>query len=220
MRYKIAFFGMVFCTLFLFLPPSLESGTLTSVFRVTDQPAAIVRGTSGSALTVNISFGDVEVENWIKELQAPYPLLMVDMDWTDRFPETVRQINEKNIPVGLLGDSGTAYEESPELLASQLKRFEKTFGVKPLWFRTIDERFPQSLQKQLWEAEVNALGSSFIWTGGAVPPPKEGEIISVPHHRHERVKLDTLDPLYKGRTFLPMEDVLFGTTVKTKKIPE
>ena len=161
-----------------------------------------------------------EVENWIKELQAPYPLLMVDMDWTDRFPETVRQINEKNIPVGLLGDSGTAYEESPELLASQLKRFEKTFGVKPLWFRTIDERFPQSLQKQLWKAEVNALGSSFIWTGGAVPPPKEGEIISIPHHRHERVKLNALDPLYKGRTFRPVEDVLFGTTVKTKKIPE
>ncbi|MFS0576173.1 hypothetical protein AB1K83_11075 [Sporosarcina sp. 179-K 3D1 HS] len=220
MRYKIAFFGMVFCTLFLFLPPSLESGTLTSVFRVTDQPAAIVRGTSGSTLTVNISFGDVEVENWIRELQAPYPLLLVDMDWADRFPETVRQINEKNIPVGLLGNSGTAYEEEPALLADQLKRFETKFGAKPLWFRTMDERFPASLKKQLWEAEVNALGSTFIWSGGKVPPPQEGEIIAVPHHRHERVKLSALDSLSKGRTFRPLEDVLFSTTVKTKKIPE
>lgn len=220
MRYKITFFGIVFCTLFLFLPPSLESGTLTSVFRVTDQPAAIVRGTSGSALTVNISFGDVEVENWIQDLQAPYPLLLVDMDWADRFPETVRQINDKNIPVGLLGHNGIAYEEEPMLLADQLKRFETKFGMKPLWFRTIDERFPASLQKQLWEAEVNALGSSFTWKGGKVPPPQEGEIISVPHHRHERVKLNELDPLFKDRTFLPMEDVLFSTTIKSKKIPE
>ena len=47
--------------------------------------------------------------------------------------------------------------------------------------------FPPSLHSMLWEAEVNALGSSLIWKGGDIPPVTEGEIISIPHHRENRI---------------------------------
>ncbi|MFJ7935136.1 hypothetical protein [Sporosarcina sp. NPDC096371] len=206
--------------LFLLLPSLPEQMSLTSVFRVTEEPAVIVRGTSGSALTVNISFGDVEVEQWIQELSKPYPLLFLDMDWVERFPATVKLITEKNIPVGLLGVQGDAYEQNTSLFPSQLERFETVFGMKPLWFRTIDEVFPSSLHTMLWKAEVNALGSSIVWRGGASPPVSEGEIISIPHHRDDRIVFSQLQKLYKDRTFTTVEEMLFNTTVKVKKIPE
>lgn len=205
--------------LFILLPTLPDQASLTSVFRLTEEPAVIVRGTSGSALTLNISFGDDEVEQWIQELSRPYPLLFVDVEWSERFPETVRLIREKNIPVGLLGVTGITYEENATLFTQQLKRFETIFEEKPLWFRTVDEVFPKSLQKQLWKAEVNALGSSFVWRGGDSPPITEGEIISVPHHRDDHIPLANLKNVYKGRTFTTLEEMLFKTTVKTKKIP-
>ena len=79
--------------------------------------------------------------------------------------------------------------------------------------------FPSSLHTQLQKAEINALGSSVVWRGGDSPPVAEGEILSVPHHRDDHIALAELTKVYKGRTFTTIEDMLFKTTVKTKKIP-
>ena len=220
MRNKYLFTAIICCALILLLPALPKQMSLISVFRVTEEPAVIVRGTSGSALTVNISFGDVEVEQWFQELSKPYPLIFVDMKWADRFPETVRIIKEKNIPVGLLGDEGMAYEQNTPLFIDQLERFEKTFDIKPLWFRTRDEVFPVALHSMLWEAEINALGSSVVWRGGDLPPVSKGEILSVPHHREDRINLAELKRLNKDRTFTSVETMLFDTKVKVKKIPK
>lgn len=220
MRNKYMITAIICCALFLLLPALPKQLSLVSVFRVTEEPAVIVRGASGSALTVNISFGDIEVEQWIQELSKPYPLLLVDMKWAGRFPKTVQLIKEKNISIGLLGDKGVTYEQNTILFTEQLEQFEKTFGVKPLWFRTIDEVFPANLHSMLWDAEVNALGSSVVWNGGDLPSVTKGEIISVPHHRENRVNLAELKKLDKDRTFISVEAMLFGTKVNVKKIPE
>lgn len=220
MRKKIITFFIIGFGLLLLLPPSSQNYSVTSVFRMTDEPVAITRGTFGSALTVNISFGDNEVHEWVEQLEKPYPLLLIDTEWANRFPETVRLITKKNIPTGLLGKSGAAYEADPSLLLTELKKFESSFNIKPLWFRTEDEVFPHFLHTLLWEAELNALGSSFVWDGGKLPPVTEGEIISVPHHRKSRVNLSELKRLSETREFHSIEDVLFGVTVKSKKIPK
>jgi hypothetical protein len=220
MRNKYMIIAIICCALVLLLPALPKQIPLVSVFRVTEEPAVIVRGASGSALTVNISFGDVEVEQWIRELSKPYPLIFVDTKWAERFPETVRLIKEKNIPVGLLGNEGMAYEQNTSLFINQLERFEKNFGIKPLWFRTVDEVFPTALRSMLWESEINALGSSTIWRGGNLPTVTKGEILSVPHHREDRINLAELKRLNKDRTFISVEAMLFETQVKMKKIPE
>ena len=106
MHKKLLIIFLMCFGLILLFPPSPEKASFTSVFRVTEKPVAITRGTYGSALTVNISFGDDEVMQWIQELEKPYPLLFIDMDWAGRYPETIRIINDKNIPTGLLGDKG------------------------------------------------------------------------------------------------------------------
>ncbi|WP_342514102.1 hypothetical protein MKY34_04890 [Sporosarcina sp. FSL K6-1522] len=220
MRKKYVMIAIICSGLFLFLTPFPDQASLTSVFRVTEEPAVITRGINGSALTVNLSFGDLEVEQWIRELNTPYPFLFVDTGWANRFPETIKLINEKNIPVGLLGHAGNAYDQNTALFTGQLEQFQALFGTKPLWFRTADEVFPHSLQLMLWEAEVNALGSSFSWHGANPPPVKPGEIISVPHNREQRTDLTALHKLYDTRTFQPLEDVLFNPTIKTKKTPK
>ncbi len=210
-----------FCLgVFLLFPPYPNQMSLVSVFRVTEDPAVIVRGTSNSALTVNISFGDSEVADWINGLEEPYPLLFLDMDWAERFPTTIALIKEKNIPVALLGNEGDSYNKNIAFFINQMERFESLFGTKPLWFRTIDERFPYSLQTVLWETEINALGSSVKWSGGEVPSFSDGEIISVPHHRDKRVNFIELKKLNDGRTYTTVENVLFGTKTKSKKMPD
>lgn len=220
MRNKLTTILIIACGFFLLFPPFPENYSIKTVFRATEEPVAITRGTYGSVLTVNISFGDDEVMNWVQQLEKPYPTIFVDIDWAGRFPETIRLIKEKNIPTALLGQNGDVYEDGTELFLSQLEQFENTFGVKPLWFRTADEIFPPFLHKMLWEAEVNAIGSTFKWSGGDIPPATDGEIISIPHHRANRVNLPEIKRLSETREFRTIEDVLFGAKVKKKKIPK
>ena len=68
--------------------------------------------------------------------------------------------------------------------------------------------------------EVNAIGSSYVWTGGDIPPEIEGEIISVPHHRKQRVNLAEIKRLSDSRDFQSIENVIFGVQGETKKIPK
>lgn len=220
MKKKLFVIALMCFGLILLFPPLPQSGSLLSAFRVSENPVAITRGATGSALTINIAFGDKEIANWVQEIQKPYPFLFVDMDWANRYPETIRLINEKNIPTGLLGHNGTAYEQDTTLLPNQLEQYKKMFGTQPLWFRTADENFPLSLRSILVEVEVNALGSSFQWKGGDIPPTTDGEIISVPHYQGNHVSLVELKKLIDSRKLQPVEDVIFGTSVKTKKTPQ
>ena len=221
MKTKLIILITVCCAAVLFFPSMPGSDSLKSVFRLTDEPSeVIVRGMSGSALTINISFGDEEVEQLIQELQAPYPLLLLDMEWAERFPEIVQLIKKRNIPTGLLGHAGLDYEQNTPLLIEQLEKYEGLFGVKPLWFRTSDEDFPHSLRNTLWDSEVNALGSTVRWHTGEPPPVIEGEILSLPHLPGKSVTLTDYKKLTETRQNKSLEDVLFNMSIKTKKMPD
>ncbi len=221
MKTKLIILITVCCAAALFFPSMPGSDSLKTVFRLTDEPSeVIVRGMAGSALTINISFGDDEVEQLIHELQAPYPLLLLDMEWAERSPEIVQLIKKRNIPTGLLGHAGLDYEQNTPLLIEQLEKYEDLFGAKPLWFRTSDEEFPQALRNTLWESEVNALGSTVRWHTGEPPPVIEGEILSLPHYREERFTLTDYKKLTETRQNQSLEDVLFNMSIKTKKMPD
>lgn len=205
----------------LWLPQlSKPSPSLQTVFRLTEHPTVIVRGAQGSALTINVSFGEQEVENLLEKLTTPYPLLFIDPDWALRFPELTETIKKRSLPVALLGRDGEDYETNPELFSRQLQQFEDVFETRPLWFRTKDEQFPQSLLQQIHEAEVNALGSTVYWENGALPKATAGEIISIPHHREERATLKNIERMMNSRPFQSLEDLLFQPSIKTKKIPK
>ncbi|WHT48963.1 hypothetical protein QNH10_04500 [Sporosarcina thermotolerans] len=67
---------------------------------------------------------------------------------------------------------------------------------------------------------MNALGSTVQWSRGEPPPVLEGEIISIPHFREDRVTLADLITLNESRQYKSLEDVLFNMSIKTKKIPD
>ena len=219
---KKLLFSFVLIAVFLAFIPQLAkpTSTLKTVFRLTEQPAVIVKGTQGSALTINISFGEKEVEELLEHLSQPYPLLFIDSDWALRFPHLTEKINQRSLPIALLGTEGQHYESDPKLLNQQLQTFEELFNKRPLWFRTTDEEFPLDLLQQLSKAEINALGSTVQWSGGTLPKASKGEIITVPYDHHEQVATADIQRLIASRTFQSVEDLLFRSTVKTKKIPQ
>lgn len=194
--------------------------TVVSIFRATEEPAAIIRGTNGSALTVNISFGDELIQDWLQKLQKPYPLLFISVEWAERFPEMIDLIQEKKIPTGLLGDEGKAYESDSHLLQKQLTIYKNVFNEIPMWFRTKDEVFPNALHLLLWDEKINAIGATFNWDGGEIPEMTEGEIIAISFHKGEMIDLADLQKLRDGRDFKTLEEVLFGPIGKAKKIPK
>jgi hypothetical protein len=188
---------------------------------MTEQPDVITKGTYGTAVTINISFGKEDVIQWLESLQSPYPLIMADLDWLNRSPKAVEILIKKKIPVGLLGKDGITYEEDPSLLEKEIQGFEKVFGKKPLWFRTGDEEFPVGLRNNLYQHEINALGSSVFWsTSGQKPKLTKGDILSIPYHREEKISFNEVDRLRSSQDFHSVEDVIFGVSVKTKKFPQ
>lgn len=204
----------------LYVPQYFKTSSLLTVFRLTEEPIVIVRGTQGSALTLNISFGEQEVEELFDLFSEPAPLLFVDIAWALRFPELTEQIKKRSFPVALLGAKSEAYEQNPDLLMQHVQQFENIFEVKPLWFRTVDEQFSQKLLQQLHTLEVNALGSTVHWQNGYLPKKVDGEIIAVSHHRSERVTLKDLKRLSTSRPFQSVEDLLFKPSIQTNKIPK
>ena len=217
---KAILFIFVSCTILLLLLTFPKKDTLTAAFLITDKPTAIVRGTNGSALTVNISFGDEPIKKWIHQLEKPYPLLFIDLSWAERFPEITQLIQEKKIPIGLLGYEGKLYESDENLLEQQIERYEKLFDDKPLWFRTSDEVFPDVLHARLLNEKINALGSTIHWSSGKTPPKTEGEIIAVSIHQKNQFNVADFKRLTDERDFITLEEVLFGPVGKTKKIPK
>ncbi|MGE6489539.1 hypothetical protein [Paenisporosarcina sp. NPDC076898] len=190
-----------------------------SVFRVTEQPDVLMKGNHGMTLTVDLSFGREDVDEWITKLEKPYPLLFLDADWIERSPLIVKKIKEKKIPVGLLGQKSKQYEENPELLGEEIERFKTAFGDIPLWYRTYDHVFPEPLKTQVWDFQMNMLSANVNWTTGNAPPIRQGDIVSVPLHQETRVELKELITYQKAHPFVSIEETLFGYQTQTKTFP-
>ena len=201
---------------FLFIQQKEE---WTSVFRVTEQPDVLMKGNHGMTLTVDLSFGREDVDEWITELEKPYPLLFLDAEWIERSPSIVKKIKEKKIPVGLLGKDSEVYEDSPSLLEKEMNAFESTFDFAPLWYRTQNHSFPESLKAQVWDLQMNMVSASVNWETGSSPSIQEGDIVSVALHQETRVALDKLNSFQKEYPFVSIEETLFGYKSETKTFP-
>ncbi len=190
-----------------------------SVFKATKQPDVIASGSNGMTLTVDVTFGREDVEEWITNLEKPYPLIFLDADWIDRSPSIVKTIRTKKIPTGLLGSEGKVYEESPNLLIKEMKVFEEAFGVAPLWFRTVDYEFPNELKQYVWDQEMNMVSASVFWSKGKLPKVNDGDIVSLPLHQKDRVSFKKLNELQKAYPFQTIEETLFAFKTETKTFP-
>lgn len=210
---------IAFIIVFIFFLFIQQKEPWTSVFRVTEQPDILMKGNQGMTLTVNLSFGREDVDEWITKLEKPYPLLFLDADWIERSPLIVKKIKDKKIPVGLLGKESKFYEKSPELIEDEIKRFQTAFGVAPLWYRTQDHTFPESLKKQVWDSQMNMVSASVIWKTGVAPSIQKGDIVSAALHQETRVVLKELKDFQKAHPFVSIEETLFGYTTQTKTSP-
>ena len=204
---------------FIFLLFIQQKEQWTSVFRVTDQPDVLMKGNHGKTLTVDLSFGREDVDEWITKLEKPYPLLFLDAQWIERSPLIVKKIKEKNIPVGLLGQESKIYRENLDLLKKEIGIFQSEFGVVPLWYRTKDHTFPEPLKQQVWNSKINMVSSSVNWTTGNPPTIQKGDIVSVSLHQKTRVAFKDLITFQRAHPFVSIEETLFGYKTQTKTFP-
>ncbi|QOV10018.1 hypothetical protein [Viridibacillus arvi] len=216
MRKTIILSSFILVVFLLFIPTKEK---LLEVFNVTDSPDVIAKGTYGQTLTIDVSFGDQELEQWVKTLSPPYPLLLLDKDWINRSPAILQLIKEKRIPTGLLGKESTYYESNLMALEEEIAIYEKHFGVKPLWFRTKDQLFPSDMRQHLWQEQINMLGSSKVWTNDKLPILVKGDIITAPMHQKERISFKKIDELRAKYEFSTLEKTIFGYEIKDKKFP-
>lgn len=216
MKKRILITLFIVFVFFLFIQ---QKESWTSVFRVTDQPDVLMKGNHGVTLTVDLSFGREDVDEWITKLEKPYPLLFLDAQWIKRSPLIVKKIKEKNIPVGLLGQESKNYEENLDLLKKEIEIFQSEFGVVPLWYRTKDHSFPEPLKQQVWDSKINMVSSSINWTTGNPPSIQKGDIVSVALHKKTRVVFKELNAFQKAHPFVSIEETLFGYKTQTKTFP-
>lgn len=202
----------------LFIAPRNYSSILP-VFQLTEKPTVISKGTYGKTVTIDLTFGKEEIENLLKDIEAPYPHFFISTEWMERSAPIIKTMQDKHIPIGLLGQDGAIYIENPGLFQKEVDQFEKAMGEKPLWFRTKDYQFPVEVQEIAWDQEVNLLSSSKYWDG-EVPVLSKGDVLSVPLHQEERVDIKQLTKLLKSQSFLPIEQNIFGLKMNTKTFPE
>ncbi|AYC30572.1 hypothetical protein [Paenisporosarcina cavernae] len=192
--------------------------TLLPTYQIVQEPIELTAGEVGYSLTVDVSFGDNDIEKWIGTMNKPYPLLFLDLAWIERSPEIIHLIQEKKIPVGLLGEKAEDYEEVDTLLPKQLKEFTSLFGEAPLYFRTRDGAFSETLLQQCWKAKVNAIGASKRWNT-TFTKLKEGDILQVPLHQKNRIPWEELKIIQQTYTFQTVEETILGMNVTTKSYP-
>ncbi|WP_246027595.1 MULTISPECIES: hypothetical protein [Lysinibacillus] len=198
----------------LFIYPQKES--IISVFRMTEEPIVISKGHYGQSLVVEISFSHDGLEEWLQNVQKPYPLLMLDANWIDRSPKLVDIIKKRNIPTGLLGGKGKE-EYTIKNFNKDLAIYQKHFENKPLWFMTSDYEFQPDLMQVAFKEEVNLLSPSVIY--GKNYQTTNGAIVTLSLHEKSTVKFDELNTLLKKEKFISIEENVFGYSIKTKKMP-
>ena len=194
---------------------------MISVFSITDSPVVVTKGHYGMSLIVEISFSDEPLLEWLATVNEPYPLLLLDANWIERSPKHMEIIQKRKLPTGLLGPADS--EEEP-LDADSLKKevtiYEKHFGSEPLWFATRNHQYSQSLQKTLFQHQVNMLSPSIIWQGNKTAPSlQKGDFLLISLHENNKVSFNKLNTLLQQNNFMSIEENIFGYTIQSKKSP-
>lgn len=204
----------VFIVMFLL---STQKSSVISVFRMTEEPIVISKGNYGQSIIVEISFTHEELNTWLQQLNKPYPLLMLDDSWIERSPQTIEIIKKKNIPTGLLGDSGKK-GYSIERFKKEVSVYEEYFDQKPLWFMTSDYEFPSELMQEAFKEQINLITPTQVYSDDGFNLEK-GTIISIPLHEHSKPDFQKLLNFYNNHQFMSIEENIFGYTIKSKKMP-
>ncbi len=219
LKTKLFLVGTLTLLIFLLFIIPRSYPSLLPVFQLTEKPAVISKGTYGKTVTIDLTFGKDEIETLLENLKAPYPHFFISTEWMERSGAILKLMEDKNIPIGLLGKDGASYIEDPYLFQKEVAQFEEVMGEKPLWFRTVDYQFPVELQELAWRQEVNLLGSSKYWDR-EIPVLVKGDVLSVPLHQDERVEMKELTKFLNSQPFLSIEQNIFGLKMNTKTYPE
>ncbi|MEO4055222.1 hypothetical protein [Solibacillus sp. CAU 1738] len=194
-----------------------EISSVIPVFHVTNEPNVISKGHYGQTLILEVSFSHDGFEQWLENVQPPYPLLVLHSDWIERSPSTIEIIQKKRLPTALLGNDSETYEID-STIQKEIGIYEKHFGRKPLWFMTQDYTFSDELKQKIFAERVNMITPTALWQNDM--QLSEGMIIAVPMHESSIIDFEQLTSFMQKQPFVSIEENLFGYTIKTKRFPQ
>lgn len=215
--YRKLIFTLLLIIIFtLIIIPKKE--TIISAFRLSNEPIVISKGNYGQSLIVEISFSHKGLNEWIGQLNKPYPLLMLDADWIERSPDTVNLIKKKNIPTGLYGQSNKK-EFSFDLFRKEIQIYEKHFNSKPLWYMTSNYEYPEELKQSAFKEKINLLSPTTIYSEDNTNLNTKGAIISMQIHETSNPNFKNMTNFVQSKQFISIEENIFGYTMKSNKLP-
>lgn len=198
----------------IFFSVFLSKNTILPTFQLTNAPNIITKGHYGATLIVEISYSHNGLEEWLQQLHEPYPLVLADTDWLMRSENVVKLLQEKKIPVGLLGKASSMYEDRL-LLEKELTAFGQILQQDPLWFATRDDLIDSLLLEQLFKRQINALSPTTTFPIA----PSEGEFVAIRLHRDSSIDFKQIEHYMNSHKFISIEESLFGYTISTKRYP-
>lgn len=212
---KLLFILIILIFSFLFIP---QNNKLITTFRFSNEPIVIGKGNYGQSLVVELSFSHKGLEEWVNQLNKPYPLFMLDADWIERSPEMIELFQRKNIPTGLYGKINED-EFSLRDFQKEISLYEKYFHSKPLWYMTSNYQYPNELKQAALKENINLLSPSFIYSEFDIPNQNNGAIISIPLHESVTPNFSKISTYIKSTSFISIEENIFGFSMKSKKTP-
>lgn len=203
---------------FLLLFYKNEISSVIPVFHATNEPNVISKGNYGQTLILEVSFSHDGFEQFLENLQPPYPLLVLHSDWIGRSASTIEIIQRKRLPTALLGNNSITYDNNNTFL-KEVTIYEKSFGRKPLWFMTKDYIFSDELKQRIFAERINMIAPTALWQKGM--ELSEGMIITIPLHEESSIDFEQLNTFIQGQqSFVSIEENIFGYTINTKRFPQ
>ena len=212
MRRSIIF---IFICLF-FLLWFVKKPTELPVFLLDSTPSVITKGQFNNALILAISFEHDQLVPFIEgnKQQLTY---LVTAKLLERSPSLSKTLKPLTYQVGLLGEVSAAYEEDASLLESELRRFEKTFQMKPMYFMTEDLQYSNALLKQLSQYEINALAPTKLTTFDK--SLKDGQHVYITLNEQTSISFSKLSKFLQSGKFTSIEETIFNSSISTSTAP-
>lgn len=195
-----------------------EISSVIPVFHVTNKPNVISKGNYGQTILLEVSFSHDGFEQFLENLQPPYPLLVLHSDWIGRSATIVEIIQRKRLPTALLGNNSLTYDNNNSFL-KEVAIYEKSFGRKPLWFMTRDYIYSDKFKQQIFAERINMIAPTALWKTDM--QLSEGMIITIPMHEESTIDFEQLNTfIQQQQSMVSIEENIFGYTLKTKRSPQ
>jgi hypothetical protein len=187
-----------------------------SAFVIVEEPNTITKGNLGHSLMIEISYSPSYIDEWLTNSKSTNYVLMLDPDWIERSPSSMKIIKDRKISTGLL----ITQKEEPQSLPTLLEKYEKIMGELPLWVSCTPSPCTTEQVSYLYSQKTNVAYPPITLTNEAqLKQLEDGSIVKIKLDDQFKLNEEQLLQLI-NHPFISLEENILGYQIKTKRMPE